>query len=238
MTAVLDLITDSIIEIGALAIGEPLPAAESARALRLLTQMVSQWNTEGLMVYNVITTVKTLTVGQGSYTCGAGGNINIARPAKVLAAYNRDANGIDTPIYVTDNFLEYADITKKNSQSPMASVLYDDGAVPLKTLTLYPVPSSTAYTLVLWTAGAIDSLTTLATVILLPPGYERALRLNLAIELSPAYGKPVSPELAALAVDAKAQIKRNNTTIDQLEMPAGIPTRGNSYSLQDFYSGR
>lgn len=238
MTSVLDLITDSLQEIGAIAIGESVPAAESSGALRALQQLAAHWSTEELMIYNTPANVFPLVANQITYTCGTGGNFNIARPMYIQEAYIRDVNNIDYPVYVTDNFSEYAEILKKDITSPIPFILYDNGDIPLKVLSFYPVPTSAAYSVVLWTTGAI-SFTNLTDTITLPPAYERAMRLNLAIELSPRYGKPVTQELSALAIEAKAQVKRNNTVINQLIMPSGISSgRRYSYTLQDFYAGR
>jgi len=44
----------------------------------------------------------------------------------------------------------------------------------------------------------------------LPPGYERALRLNLAVELMPEY-QVANQQVAAMARQAKAGIKRTNS---------------------------
>jgi hypothetical protein len=238
MTTVLDLLTDSLADIGAIAIGEPVPADEAASALRAFVQMVEQWNSEGLMAYNTETHVFNLTPGQTSYTVGTGGNFNIPRPAQVLAAYNRDVRGIDYPIYVTTNFQEYSEITYKTIQSPLVNVLYDNQDVPLKSLYLFPVPNTTDYTLVLWTSGAIDAGTALSDTITLPPGYKQALEFNLAVTLSPRYGKAVTPDLMRMAIESKAQIKRVNTDVGTLAIPDSIPQNTIGYSIQDFYAGR
>jgi hypothetical protein len=58
----------------------------------------------------------------------------------------------------------------------------------------------------------------------LPPGYERALKYALAIELAPEFGKSASPEIVAIANNAKAAIKRNNLQSVELKCdPAILP---------------
>lgn len=65
---------------------------------------------------------------------------------------------------------------------------------------------------------------TLDTVWDLPPGYFRALRDWLAIELAPELGRPVDGTLVQTATEAKAQIQRSMFQAQELGMPAGIQT--------------
>ena len=51
-----------------------------------------------------------------------------------------------------------------------------------------------------------------------PPGYERWLRVGLALELSPEYGKDPSPLLVAMLAESKSALKRTNTVVPLLGM--------------------
>lgn len=237
MTTVLDLITASLQDLGAIAIEEVPSAAEAANGLDALNNLIEQWNTESLMVYNVEPQVFNVVPAQQTYTIGIGGNFNVERPVEIPAAYNRNVNGYDYPIRVTTNFQEYADIQAKPIESSLISILYDDGGFPLKTLWAWPIPQNTDYTLVLWTWKAITSFASLSTVISLPPGYKRALQKNLAIEVAPAYGREVSALLNSQAIESKAQVKRVNTEINTMQFSSAVPQNGVGYSLQDFYAG-
>ena len=53
---------------------------------------------------------------------------------------------------------------------------------------------------------------TLGTDMVLPPGYRKALRAELAIDLCPEYGREPSKTLVDMAKTAKADIKRANHT--------------------------
>ncbi|NTU49304.1 MAG: hypothetical protein HGA87_00145 [Desulfobulbaceae bacterium] len=59
-----------------------------------------------------------------------------------------------------------------------------------------------------------------------PDGYEMLLYTNLALIMSPKYGKPMRQDLAALAADAYRIVKHNQySTVSQTEqsLPPGFP---------------
>ena len=60
------------------------------------------------------------------------------------------------------------------------------------------------------------------------PGYEDAIRYNLAIRLCPRNGIAVTAEMQDLARSSKAIIKRANLTYDAMECDPAIPTAGNA----------
>lgn len=237
---VANLITGALEDLGAVALGETPEASEFAACLRALNNMIETWNTESLMVYNIAPHVFTYVAGQASYTLGTGGDFNMTRPIKIESAYNRTGTGsnqVDYPMLVTDNANIYSDIITKQVQTTLPVVMYYDGNFPLQSCYFWPVPSNTTYAPVLWTWEQIASFAATEDVITLPPGYKRALQKNLAVEVAPAYGKAVSNDLKEQAVDSKAQLKRNNYTIDTLQMPTGIPGAGTYYALPQFLEG-
>lgn len=63
---------------------------------------------------------------------------------------------------------------------------------------------------------ALTEWATLTTDVVLPPGYQRAIIHNLAVEISPNFGKKVNPVLAATAAMAKSVVKSNNSRVVRL----------------------
>lgn len=241
MSTVLDLIIASMQDIGAIALGETPTDSEADSVFSALNDMVETWNTESLMIYNVTPHTFAYVAGQKAYTMGTGGNFNVPRPVKIEAAYNRLNSGqtsqTDIPIAVTDSFSEYADILTKEIQTTLPTIMYDDGGFPLKTLYFWPVPQDVTYTPVLWYWTAITAFAATNETISLPPGYKRALQKNLAIEIAPAFERAPSNLLISQAVESKAQIKRINYTVDELQMPSGIPGSVHPLGLAQFLSG-
>jgi len=194
------------------------------------------------MIYNVVPELFNYVGGQASYTMGVGGDFNTARPVTIEAAYNHGNNGtpsqVDFPIEVTTNFERYSEIVTKEVQTQLPIIMYDDGNFPLKTLYFWPIPVDTTYRPQLWSWGIVTSFTSTSDVISLPPGYSRALQKNLAVEISPSFGKQISPALAMQALESKSALKRINYTMDTLDMPRGIPRTVGNYGLPQFLSGR
>jgi hypothetical protein len=173
--------------------------------LAALNRMISSWSLEGLVIHAVTAeTPLALTPGDATVSMGTAGDI-ATRPISIESAAIRDGS-TDYPIgLITAD--EYAALSDKSVQG-MPRALYDDGGYPLRTLTLYPVPSA-AHSLVLYTKRALTALTLDGTVSL-PPGYERAIIYNGAVEIAPEYGRAASAEVVSIASEAKRVIKAAN----------------------------
>lgn len=193
--------------------------------------MLDSWSTENLIVYG--TTKESpiaLTPGTATVTLGVGGNIT-TRPMSINAALIKDANsGAEYPVRLV-SLAEYASNPVKTVQSNYPQDLYDDGGYPQRTLTLYPIPSAANY-LVLYTDRPLTNIATLDTAISLPPGYERALVYNGAIEIAAEYGREPSQAVVKVAMESKDSIKRANYKPEYLtinDIPAQQKSRFNIF---------
>jgi hypothetical protein len=220
MATALDIITRALRSINVLSDGESPTASMAQDALDSLNDVLESWANENLMVYVPTSEVFSMTVGQGDYTMGPGGDFNTVRPQQVTFAFARSGS-IDYPIDLwTED--QYASIGIKSIQNTFPSVLYYEPAYPLGVIHLWAVPSTPGMTLHLESLKPFTRLASLTTVITLPPGYERALRYSLAAELMPEYG--VSNALVLeLAVGSKADLKRRNFRPSILSIDPMIP---------------
>jgi hypothetical protein len=212
---VLDLITGSFRLLGVTASGEAPSASEASDAMASLNQLLDSWKLERLMVYAVLPQTFPLVAGQMVYGMGAGGDFNAERPVrveKISLTYNSGGIPINLSVRLID-LDEYQRLVVPTTQSTFPTQVYIDNGFPLRKFYFFPVPTI-VNSIDIFSWGLIDGFTSLATVIALPPGYERALRYNLALELAPEYGNDVSGArlqvVAAGAQDAKATIKRSN----------------------------
>lgn len=226
-----DLVTASLRLIGAVAPGESIAASEATDGLATINRMIDSWSNEGLLI-NAINqeTPLTLTAGDGTITLGTSGDI-ANRPMSIESALIRDGS-TDHQIQFL-SLQEFSSIQNKNLQTTYPGYAYDDGGYPLRTITLYPVPSAD-HSLVLFTKRSITQISTLDTVISLPPGYERALVYNGAIELCADYGRTPSEMVFNIANESKASIKRSNHRPSFLRVDSALLSSGSDF---DFESG-
>jgi hypothetical protein len=232
MVSVLELVTTSMQDIGAIAPGEAATAQEANFALSKLNGMFELWSTEELMVYGVDEEEFSLVAEQAVYTMGDGGDFDTDRPVKIARGVIRDSSDNDYPLEVTTSEQDYVRETAKSEGSPVPCLLYDDNAFPQKNLTFFPAPSDATYSVVLWVWRVFSEFSSLNEEISLPPGYREALESNLSIRLCPSFGKVASAELIEIATESKAQIKRNNYRFRTLGCET---TRGGAY---DYRTGR
>lgn len=229
-----ELITAALRKIGAIASSEALSADEATDGLAEANRMLGSWSADGLMIHYKVRETLVLTASDGSYTVGSSGNLNTTRPVKIVSASILDTSqtpNVERPIRVI-SLAEWVRIAAKDVNG-LPYFMYPDMAFPLLTVNLYPRPSSTAYTLVLWSEKALTEIATLDTSISLPPGYDDALIHNLAIRLAPEYGKAPSEALYKLAEETKSNLMRQNIRPTYLTCDSALVSGG----AFDIYTG-
>jgi hypothetical protein len=88
--------------------------------------------------------------------------------------------------------------------------IYINEGWPYTTCSLWPVPSDGNVDVALYLPVAVTGFSDLTTEYTFPPGYADALRYQLAVRLAPEYGRVIDPQIAQLASDSLAAIKRAN----------------------------
>lgn len=219
-----ELITSAFRLIGVLGSGESMDASMGADALVTLSNMLDGWAAERLTLYSQLRSTKALTASQQRYTIGTGGDLNQARPVWIdRAAYSKAST--EYPLELLSPG-EWAAVGQKDLTSNTPTSLFYNTEFPLGTIDLWPVPTDSDLTLVLYApAAGLTSVTDLNTAISLPPGWAQALRYNLAELLAPEYGRPLDPAVVGVASASKARIKRVNEHLEELDMPAMFKPR-------------
>lgn len=215
MSTALTIIEDALREIGVLAEGEAASAAQSSDGLRVLNRLLERWSNQRLMLYVETQLSYTLT-GAGSFTVGeSGADLTAARPIKVLSAYAELAS-IHYPVDVLT--AEQWDGISLNTSGGAPTELYYQAAMPNGTV--YVHNDTAGYALKMRVQTALTSFASLSTSASLPPGYEDALVLDLAVRMAPSYGLSASADTKREAVLAKRVLKRVNLQVPTLNGPS------------------
>lgn len=220
-----DLIASSLRLIGALASGDSLASAEATDGLAALIQLMDSWSTESLLIPNKVREVFSLTADKQTYTMGTGGDFNTARPMEIEQAMVQlpgTSPVAEIPIKILIQ-AEYARITQKTIESTFPLYLYSDDNYPLANLSFWMVPNQTV-SIALYSWKPLTALT-LDTAISLPPGYERALKYALALDLAPEYGKQLQDIVVLTANESKAAIKRMNSKPRYLQVDEALRSK-------------
>lgn len=227
------LIDRSLRLIGALESGESPTAQETADVLIALNAMIDSWRNDDLLVYGITEVSKVLTPADGGYTIGASANIDTTRPVKIEGA-RVTVSGVDYPCEVITE-AQWRAIDYKTTQG-IPCVVYYDPQMATGTVNLWPVPDA-AYTLVLSLWTPIATLATAGTTVTLPPGYERALTSNLAIEIAPEFQKGVPAALEKTARESLKAIKRTNVRPFYADISEVVCMHGGGQSGYDIVTG-
>jgi hypothetical protein len=217
------LVTASLQDLRVIQTGETASADDSAFALERLNDWINGLTTENLTVYTITRTTWTLSTA-ASYTIGAGGAVDVARPTGPLSIENigfQDTSTSPTieynlgPVLTEDG---YAGIAQKALTSVFPQNWYYNPTFTssLGLLIPYPIPTSNTLEGVIYTHTPVAEFSALSETIALPPGYRRFLRLGLAKELASAFDAGLTPELQMSAVEAKSDVKRANMRLSDL----------------------
>ena len=234
MTTANDQINGALRLLGALAEGETPSAATSQDALMALNQMIDSWNTERLSVFSTQDQVKTWLPNLQSNTLGPTGTLVGQRPILVDdATYFRDpANNISFGIKLI-NQQQYNGIAVKTVTSTYPQVMWVNMTYPDIEIYVYPVPTK-ALEFHFVSVEPLMSVPDLTTVITMPPGYLRAFKYNLALEIAGEFGIQPNAQVSRIAMTSKRNLKRINNPDDIMALPYSLVATRQRFNI---YSG-
>ena len=223
--------------------GEDPSAEDGQTAFDVLNRWVDWLGTQRQTIYFLTRTAHTLTASTASYTIGSGGTIDIARPVWLDHAglvIDTGASPVtEVPIRVLTED-EYQSWSQKALTSSLSGAVYYDHNWSAGLGRVYPLPIPDVGTtqLVLYTPTAITEFANQSTDYTFPPGYARAITYNLAGELTAYYPAATPPpNLATLAADSLADVKRANFRPDHLVFDPSLHRRARTLSRMRFLSG-
>jgi hypothetical protein len=236
------IIQDACEDLGIIAPGEAPTAAITNRAFKILQELIDSWNLMSLTVLVVERTEYTLVANQQFYSIGPAtlspdfSTGTAARPVRVEGAgliLNATTPVVEVPLVeLTDDLYENIGVKAQTSTQP--TEFYYNPTDPLGEIFLWPAPTTGVNSLALYTQFLTPQMTALNTAYVMPPGYTKALRLNLCMDLSvPAFGLTLDAGIemqarAALRNLKAANVKESDLSIDAALQPA---VSGGSYNI-------
>jgi len=155
-----------------------------------------------------------ITLAAASTTWGSAGTINTTRPVKLLAARRVDGS-YEYPIRIL-SMSEYRDLMDKSVTGTISGIALDP-TMTSSQATLYAVGgvgTIKVTSMKPWTQYALVS-----TSLGLPPGYIRALRHTLAVELSPEYQVDAPAVCVQVADKMRSDLANLNAQVHKIVQP-------------------
>jgi hypothetical protein len=198
----------------------------------------------GVTAGTKITSFGTGTGGAGTYNVNTSQTVSSTtltaayeRPLRINSGFVR-VSALDFPVEPI-NLEQYETIGIKTLTGPWPKYFYYMPTQPLGVITFWPVPSSGE--MHLFAETILQKFTTLSDDVVLPQGYNLALRFNLAELLIPEYPRPGFDfaDVHAQASTTRAWIKRTNMQPQQLMRfdDALIPNRRGADAAWIFSGG-
>lgn len=239
--------------------GNVLPEAVYQDNLVALNQMIDSWDTERLAVFCTEDQIFYWPAGARIQTLGPSGDFALllgTQAPEPIGTQNDDSIALEDgnlgvpkrPIFLDDstyfrdpttnvsygikfiNQLQYNNIAVKTVQSTYPQVLFVNNTFPNITLSVYPVPNRVLEFHFI-SVQRLSEPATLETQLEFPPGYLRAFRYNLALELAPEFNVEPPAEVRRVAMYSKRNLKRINNPHDLMAMPYSLMARRNRYNI-------
>lgn len=213
---------------------------DSNDALDTLNDMMAGWNLEPMMHgYTFILGAILASSSNGVYTVGPGGDIvTTARPdriQRISRLTGATVNDLEIPLNPIETDREWQELATKLNPGTQVSAFWYNPTNTLGQLHVYPVPSASGQSILLYLQSRFSFIPTLDTPIDLPDGVNRAIRYNLGLELASEFGKELPALWVQMANDSKAKIKTINIKPGKLElndvMGVGNSGSGSGYNI-------
>jgi hypothetical protein len=168
--------------------GDEPSGEQYADGLMRLNDIANLWQTQGLKLWLNQDLGVPLVAGQGKYTIGPGGSVDMAKPLRVIEAYYLDNTGIRRPLVVL-SWDDYFRLSQVNQIGQINSYFVNKQQLTLN-LFFWNIPDANAAlgTVHLLVQNQITQMVSLTDTTAFPLEWSMGLRWGLADEL--ATGQP------------------------------------------------
>ncbi len=239
-----DIIKEAMGVIGETSIDETPTASEMNMCLRVLNMMIGRLSANRLILRSTVTDSLLLTPGVCHYVMssqvitGLTGYgyfpTSVGKPIKIISAFIRDNNGIDTPVNIIEKQEYDSYIDKSFSSARPYSLNYDPGVTQQVShygvLSLYPIPDNTLpYTLFIESDKYLTSLVNLTDTVTFEDAYYEFLVYNLAVRLFRRFNddsKIMPVDIISIAKSSRETIETMNAVqvTSSMDIPGNVVT--------------
>ena len=222
-----DIAQGALEEIGVLAEGEKVSAADLSVVLPRLQRWIDQVNARRELIFSILFLQFNLIPNHAPHTIGPNGDFNMPlRPVKVVGANfvlnSGTTNPVDSPIIRIMDEDWWQRNPVKSLQSSIVTHLYYDPATPLGNLNFWPICTvGSPVRLEVW--NSIAQPISANSALALPPGYWDATVLSLAKKMCPVFNKAFSQDLREDWNKAMRIIEANNDKPPRIDTDMGSP---------------
>jgi hypothetical protein len=228
------LIEGSLQLLGVVGDGSSMTAEQLTTGLRALNSFTDSLGTQRQSIYAVGRTVTTAASGATSYSIGLtspASDFPQARPLWIDSAGFYDPSAVDPeveiPLPVISDQAYQAQQVKAQTSTLPTTLYYQPTSGSAGTIILWPVLTQDV-DIVLYVPTALAQFDA-STSVVLPTGYDRMYRYNLARELAPYYARGAASVMAPIlqiAAESLADVKRANSRISDLQVDPAILSAG------------
>lgn len=237
-TTALDLISDSLVEIGVLAAGETATADDAELCRKRLNALLDSLNVDRAAIHKLDIDEYTLTPSHQPHTIGidpAGvltADFAHVRPARIERAYIKTGSG--TSASRTElklwNEQDWSTILQQGMTASEPEGVYPDYGAPLCSLYFWPVPTSAVvYEQHAWTT--FSEFSALSDIVNLPTGYYDLLMYNLALRAAPAFGRDPSSVTVEMASRARTNLQILSSRPLSMHVDSAVRADSSRYNI-------
>ena len=218
ISQVSDILTDSLVYVGAYAQGQTPNTDDMSLAFRIMNRKIDSLSAEKLSMVGMFRQGFPLT-GSIVYAYGPGLQWNaVVRPIKIKSASVQATNGTEMPCKIATAD-EWSAVPDKSRSGVFVETMFYDNGYPSGQIYVTPIPNSGS--MVLWTFQPIQQLPAQTGTVDLAPGFTEVFVTMAAQELCIAFQRPLTEELKLAADQSKNVIMQLNAEL--FDAPAPPP---------------
>ncbi len=219
---VLDIVTESMQEMGALAAGETAPIQDAADVLKKLQRLIDRYNARKVMVYNVNFATYSLPANTYPITIGPGGAIDVNQRPVDIESIAIFLTSSSTPVKLILNKRDqqwWAAQTIPTLTSSLTTDFYYSPDWPLGQIFFWPT-QTIVHDFQLETRLVLTQATSYNQDFTMPPGYWDLVVYDLADSIGGIFGRSSSADLLRKLTQARKAVEVNNISSPRLSSDA------------------